>query len=253
MGGETSGSHDAIVTANTACRVGMAAPSHALAPITRPGGCGAPSNGAPPYDVAVSLPALLARKRRRTALAVALVVLAVAIVWWAGREGGALGGVEPQDEPELGWARVDGEVRADLLTGREVVNGEVPEELPRFTLLNLWASYCQPCLEEMPALEELDADPELEVEVVGISLDQEVAWAREFQREVEVTFPNVFDPESRLQEELSQVAPVRWLPTTFLIVDGQAEWVHLGPFDDLAELRRAVRSRLPAGPLDERS
>lgn len=171
-------------------------------------------------------------------------VLAVAMLWWAGREGGPLSGVATEAEPEIGWARVTGDVRADLLTGREVVNGEIPEELPRVALVNLWASYCKPCRDEMPALDALAADADLDVAVVGIALDRELAWAREFQQEVAVDFPSVLDPASQLQAELSEITPVQWLPTTFLIVDGQAEWVHLGPFDDLGKLRSAVRARL---------
>jgi len=176
---------------------------------------------------------------------IALALLVVVAVWWAGREGSVLGGV-PADraEPQMGWTEVDGGVRTDLLAEAEVVNGEVPRRLPRVALVNLWASYCGPCREEMPALGALDADPSLEVAVVGISLDKEVGWAREFQADLGVTFPNVLDPASRLQEELSAITPVRWLPTTFLVVDGRARWVHLGPFDDLGELRRDVRRRL---------
>lgn len=200
------------------------------------------------YDGGVSLPPALVHKRRRTAIVAVLVVFAVVVVWWAGREGGVLGGVTAEDEPELGWARVTGEVRSDLLTGREVVNGDVPDELPRAVLVNLWASYCKPCRDEMPALDALDADPDLDVAVVGIALDRERAWAREFQQQVGVDFPNVLDPESQLQAELSDITAVRWLPTTFLVIDGQAEWVHLGPFDDLQELRSAVRKRLTGTP-----
>ncbi|WP_235737042.1 TlpA family protein disulfide reductase [Nocardioides alcanivorans] len=188
------------------------------------------------------------RQRGHIAVGVVLAVLAVAVIWWAGREGGVLAGVgaEAQDDPTLGWTEVDSAVRPDLLASAEVVNGDVPAELPRVVLLNLWASYCGPCREEMPALSALDDDAGLDVAVLGISFDKERSWARDFQQAVGASFANVLDPASYLQEELSEITPVRWLPTTFLIVDGRARWVHLGPFDDLDALRRDVRTRLAA-------
>ncbi len=61
--------------------------------------------------------------------------------------------------PEFSLPSLDGaEVESSSLQGKTVV-------------LNFWATWCQPCLKEIPELKELAADGR--VEVVGIALDEE--------------------------------------------------------------------------------
>ncbi len=61
--------------------------------------------------------------------------------------------------PEFSLPALDGsEVASASLAGQPVV-------------LNFWATWCQPCLQEIPELKELAADERLEV--VGIALDEE--------------------------------------------------------------------------------
>ncbi len=61
--------------------------------------------------------------------------------------------------PEFSLPALDGsEVESGSLAGKVVV-------------LNFWATWCQPCLKEIPELKALAADDRLEV--VGIALDQE--------------------------------------------------------------------------------
>jgi thiol-disulfide isomerase/thioredoxin len=54
-------------------------------------------------------------------------------------------------------------------------------------ILSFWATWCQPCYAEIPALKALDADPR--VEVVTIALDQEGATSvRPFAEKAEMTY-----------------------------------------------------------------
>lgn len=64
----------------------------------------------------------------------------------------------------------------------------------RVLVLNFWATWCAPCREEIPMLMELDRR-EPEVQVVGIALDS-VEAVREFARELDITYPIVFDDAS---------------------------------------------------------
>ncbi len=56
------------------------------------------------------------------------------------------------------------------LDGSEVESGSLAGKM---VVLNFWATWCQPCLREIPELQQLATDDRLEV--VGIALDQEGA------------------------------------------------------------------------------
>ncbi len=91
----------------------------------------------------------------------------------------------------------------------------------RVILLNLWATWCEPCRREMPSLDRLQAllgGPTFEV--VAVSLDYgNFAKARAFYDEIGIRSLGLyFDVQSRLMKDLSIVA----VPTTSLIdADGR--------------------------------
>lgn len=102
----------------------------------------------------------------------------------------------------------------------------------KVVLLNIWATWCTPCREEMPALDRLQAKlggPDFEV--VALSIDQQGAQAvRRFYDEVGVKALALYvDPSAQTGFKLATVG----LPTT-VIVDragrevgrrvGPAEW-----------------------------
>lgn len=62
----------------------------------------------------------------------------------------------------------------------------------RVVVLNLWATWCIPCREEMPELEEMQARyPADEFTVVGVSIDEgEVSLVEGFLSEFGITYPN---------------------------------------------------------------
>jgi thiol-disulfide isomerase/thioredoxin len=69
----------------------------------------------------------------------------------------------------------------------------------RVVVLNFWASWCPPCVEEMPSLERLHRKlgPDGLV-VLGVSVDENPTVYENFLRTSGVTFPNLRDPEKRL-------------------------------------------------------
>jgi len=85
----------------------------------------------------------------------------------------------------------------------------------RVVVLNFWATWCPPCLKEMPLFIEMQREFEDDgLQFVGVSMDQEGFDAvRPFAQKLGVNYPLVVDDGS--------VAPmyggVRALPTTFLI------------------------------------
>ena len=102
----------------------------------------------------------------------------------------------------------------------------------KVVLLNIWATWCAPCREEMPALDRLQAKlGGAHFEVVALSIDQQGTQAvRKFFDEVGVKSLTLYvDPSAQAGFKLGTVG----LPTT-LIVDragrevgrrvGPAEW-----------------------------
>lgn len=98
-------------------------------------------------------------------------------------------------------------------------------------LLNLWATWCGPCREEMPDLQALHEDYRAAgLRVVGVSIDQASAGGavRTFLDEHAITFTVLHDPQGRITRMFRTVG----VPETFLIgADGRlvARWI--GPID----------------------
>lgn len=106
----------------------------------------------------------------------------------------------------------------------------------RTVLVNLWATWCAPCREEMPALDALQAELGGEdFEVVAVNLDRGgPERPKAFLEEIGVTNLTYYhDSSNRLLQDLRRVARATGLPTTILIspdgcevgtMYGPAEW-----------------------------
>jgi peroxiredoxin len=98
------------------------------------------------------------------------------------------------------------------LDGRTV---QLREFRGKLVLLNFWATWCAPCLHEMPSMERLHQTfKQTDFVLLAVSMDrggEEVA--RPFVDNVKVTFPVLLDNTS----EVSRRYGVRGLPTTYLI------------------------------------
>lgn len=96
-----------------------------------------------------------------------------------------------------------------------------------WVVVNFWATWCGPCLKEMPDLSALDAMRE-HVEVIGLAYEEiEPAELRAFLQQHPVVYPvaivDVYDPPA-------DFATPRGLPTTYLIApDGRIAKHFLGP------------------------
>jgi thiol-disulfide isomerase/thioredoxin len=82
-----------------------------------------------------------------------------------------------------------GELGADFpcLTAGPVVN---PARLGgRPVVVNLWATWCEPCRKEMPILQAADERSGARVQFLGVNTKERPEWAAEFLQEVKVTYP----------------------------------------------------------------
>ena len=102
----------------------------------------------------------------------------------------------------------------------------------RPVLVNLWASWCGPCIEEMPELERFaTAQGDGGTAVVGIALDDEAA-VREFLRTVPVSYPIALDAAGPADAGVRLGNPKGVLPYTALIdARGRLVKQRIGPFE----------------------
>jgi peroxiredoxin len=84
----------------------------------------------------------------------------------------------------------------------------------KVVLVNFWASWCYPCLVEMPEFEKLHAQFENQgFTVVAVSVYDEFEPAKAFQDEHKFSFPMLFDHRKEATERFF----VEVVPQTFLI------------------------------------
>ena len=101
----------------------------------------------------------------------------------------------------------------------------------KVVLVNFWATWCPPCIEELPSIQNLWASLSREdFEVVAVNVGENLKQVQNFLDRFDPTldFAIVLDPNTEIYK-LWKVSP---LPTTY-IVDRQNNWRYkgLGEFD----------------------
>lgn len=124
-------------------------------------------------------------------------------------------------------ASADAEVPVLKVTTIDGVPYRLADHRGRWVVVNFWATWCAPCIKEMPELSALDAMRE-HIEVVGLAYeDIAVDDMRAFLDKHPVVYPvailDVYDPPK-------DFATPRGLPLTYLIApDGRVARKFLGP------------------------
>lgn len=110
----------------------------------------------------------------------------------------------------------------------------------RWLLLNFWATWCAPCVREMPVLQAVDQDYG-ELDVVGIAVD-DPGSIRSFVDRLGVTYPILIGTSDVRETRNRYGNPEGLLPYSVLVDDrGTIRWRHLG------ELQRAEIDQALAG------
>ena len=156
------------------------------------------------------------------------------------RETAATAELTPCPEPSDAGPAADGapDLSLDCLGGGTLDLAQAPG-VP--TLVNLWASWCAPCREELPLLQQLSETAGEQVQVLGVDSQDGRSQGVSFATDAGLTFPLAFDGDGELAAELG----LRGLPhTLFLAADGSVAHVESGGISSAEELRGLVSEHL---------
>ena len=93
-------------------------------------------------------------------------------------------------------------------------------------MVNFWATWCGPCRQEMPILDELYSRYQrVGFSLLGVNIDDNSSKAMNMVNELGVSFPVLFDA----RKEVSELYDVDAMPVTLLIDrEGTVRYVHQG-------------------------
>lgn len=156
--------------------------------------------------------------------------------------GAALQARAPAPPAGLAIARIGAPLPTMTLRDADGATVEIPRAWAgRPTLVNLWATWCGPCLKEMPDLQAFArTQGDRGVQVVGIALDDADA-VRAFLPAHGITYPVLIDAPGPADAGVRLGNPAGVLPFSALVAaDGRLLKTRIGPFADAADIAHWV-------------
>jgi len=152
------------------------------------------------------------------------------------------------DQAPPGDALSEGQLFPPLrLTGLDRPDVDIDDLRGRWLVLNVWATWCGPCREELAGLQQLDQlFDEHELRVLGLNVDDDPHIAREFLYDQAISFANYSDPNMFIARDL---LGIRAFPDTFVIapdgtlwrsITGERDWTSSSVID---VLRQAINGQ----------
>jgi len=113
----------------------------------------------------------------------------------------------------------------------------------KILIVNFWATWCPPCVEEMPSLQAMarQLGPK-GVVVLGVSVDKNAASYQRFIQQARIQFETARDPEANISAEYGTFK----YPETYVINrEGKVVQKHIGPRDWMdPEILKSIESLL---------
>ncbi|MDP8928893.1 MAG: TlpA family protein disulfide reductase [Actinomycetota bacterium] len=186
------------------------------------------------------------RPQRRTSkyvLAAAGLVGVVALVAVALSGTSATSVFDPAAEPTAGLGPISGPRSRPLpLRTLPAFGDGEPVALEGYVgkplLVNFWATWCAPCVREMPMLRHMSEEMAGQVAFLGVNVQDSPTQAAAFLQELDVAYDQASDP----QAEYFRAVGGFGMPTTLLVDrDGVVQYQHTGELtaEQLASLLRA--------------
>ena len=136
------------------------------------------------------------------------------------------------------------ELRLPDLEGRERTLDELKGKV---VLVNFWASWCTPCITEMPSIQRLaEAMRGKPFAVIGVNVGEAVGRVRVVVQRLGTNFPMLLDKDSAVFDRWG----VTVMPTTYVLDgEGMVRYLGRGPLEwDGVEISEALERLLGAGP-----
>ena len=126
----------------------------------------------------------------------------------------ASSGMEGQQAPDFALKSSTGE------------NLRLSEYRGDVVMINFWATWCGPCRQEMPLLDELYSRYQrVGFNLLGVNIDDDSSRAMNMIEELGVTFPVLFD----VRKEVSKLYEVNAMPVTVIVDrEGTVRYIHHG-------------------------
>ena len=110
-------------------------------------------------------------------------------------------------------------------------------------LVNFWASWCEPCEDEAPELEEFQKKHGgSDFTIYGIDTQDLSGDGRHFAEKYELSYPLVHDGDGKVAHEYGTTG----VPENFLVgPEGKVQWETPGPVDEkkLGEIEAVIREK----------
>ena len=127
----------------------------------------------------------------------------------------------------LASSSLEGQVAPDfVLKSSAGENLRLSEHRGDVVMINFWATWCGPCRQEMPLLDDLYSRYErVGFTLLGVNIDDDSRRAMQMIEELGVKFPVLFDE----RKEVSQLYEVEAMPVTVLVDrEGNVRYVQHG-------------------------
>ncbi|MEC0094093.1 redoxin domain-containing protein [Paenibacillus macquariensis] len=140
-----------------------------------------------------------------------IIIAAVAAAAWV-----LYHSIHNENSTSTGTIEVDAiapEFEITTLTGEKV---QLKDYRGQRVLINFWASWCKPCVREMPLLNNLHTSSNSQVETLFINVGESKATVSDYLKDHQFSLPAAIDVTGRI----SNLYGVAALPATF-IIDGE--------------------------------
>ncbi|HHI92485.1 MAG TPA: TlpA family protein disulfide reductase [Gammaproteobacteria bacterium] len=112
------------------------------------------------------------------------------------------------------------------LKSRSGENVKLSELRGEVVMINFWASWCAPCRQEMPLLEDIYKKySDLGFVLLGVNVEEDSSKAADLLREIPVSFPILYDNTN----EVTKLYKVVAMPSTVMVDrNGTVRYLHRG-------------------------